>query len=366
MNDYPESIGPIPVEDAPVFHSLRFPQEVDRLFSIAAVAISFKPPTEPTKGITMGALMESLGPPLVLKLPRVYECATCHRQESVTAGTVFHRTRTGLAKWFLAAYLMGRDKRGVSAKFLQRELGVTYQTAWTMAHKLRHGLSEDPARPLRGFLEADETFIGGRGDPTSRGRSTASPDKSLVVAAVEKVPAPKNKTGKHGHAVKRQHGFFAGNARIAVLPAATGIELGAFLKANVAAGSHLLTDGFAAYRGRDAALGEHLTHTPVVQDDGANAGEFFPIIHTLFSNIKAWLVGTHHGVSAKHLPRYLREWSYRFNRRNLPDGLDGYLIRRAVECATITDDQLKTGTMPGGADRVRRPPAAVAQPAPAG
>src|SRR5215510_14354251 len=76
--------------------------------------------------------------------PRVYECAVCHRQESVTAGTVFHRTRTELTKWFLAAYLMGRDKRGVSAKFLQRELGVAYQTAWTMAHKLRHGLSEDP------------------------------------------------------------------------------------------------------------------------------------------------------------------------------------------------------------------------------
>ena len=129
--------------------------------------------------------------------PRVYECGKCHRQESVTAGTVFHRTRTDLAKWFLAAYLMGRDKRGVSAKFLQRELGVAYQTAWTIAHKLRHGLNEDPARRLRGFLEADETFIGGRGNPTSRGRSTANPDKSLVVAAVEKVSAPKNKKGKH-------------------------------------------------------------------------------------------------------------------------------------------------------------------------
>ena len=93
------------------------------------------------------------------------ECTACHRQESVTAGTVLHRTRTGLSKWFVAAYLMGRDKRGVSAKFLQRELVVAYQTAWTMAHKLRHGLSEDPSRPLRGFLEADETFIGGRGDP---------------------------------------------------------------------------------------------------------------------------------------------------------------------------------------------------------
>jgi hypothetical protein len=83
----------------------------------------------------------------------------------------------------------------------------------------------------------------------------------------------------------------------------------------------------------------------------------------LFSNIKAWLVGTHHGVSAKHLPRYLREWSYRFNRRNLPDELDGYLIRRAVECATITYDQLKAGTLPDGAKRIRRPRAAVAQPA---
>src|SRR5271157_3573065 len=98
---------------------------------------------------------------------------------------------------------MGRDKRGVSAKFLQRELGVACQTAWTMAHKLRHGLSEDPAHPLHGFLEADETFIGGRRDPNSRGRSTKNPDKSLVVAAVEKPPAPKNRKGKHGHAVSR-------------------------------------------------------------------------------------------------------------------------------------------------------------------
>jgi len=140
--------------------------------------------------------------------------------------------------------------------------------------------------------------------------------------------------------------------------------LGAFLKANVAANSHLLTDGFAGYHGAD--LGEYLKHTPVVQDDSANAGQFFPIIHTLFSNIKAWLVGTHHGVSAKHLPRYLREWSYRFNRRNLPDGLDRYLIRRAVECATITYDQLTAGAMPAGAARVHRPPATVGQPALAG
>lgn len=292
--------------------------------------------------------------------PRVYECAVCHRQESVTSGTVFHRTRTDLPKWFLAAYLMGRDKRGVAAKFLQRELDVAYQTAWTMAHKLRHRLSEDPARPLRGFLEADKTYVGGRGDPDSRGRSTKNPDKSLVVAAVEKVPAPK---GKHGYAVKRQHGFFAGAARLAVLPAAGGTELGAFLNTNLAPGSHLLTDGFASYRSQNAKLAAHLKHTPIVQDQAAKAGEFFPIIHTLFGNIKAWLVGTHHGVSAKHLPRYLREWFYRFNRRNLPNGLDGFLIRRAVECATITYDQLTAGLMPAGANRVPRLHVMVVQPA---
>jgi hypothetical protein len=194
------------------------------------------------------------------------------------------------------------------------------------------------------------------------------------------VPAPKNKNGKHRHAVKRQHGFFAGDARITVLPAATGAELGAFLKGNspapakagVAANAHLVTDGFAGYRGRDANLGEHLRHTPVIQDEDANAGEFLPIVHTLLGNIKAWLVGTHHGVSAKHRPRYLREWSYRFNRRNLADGLDGYLIRRAPSlrrgglCATISYHQLTAGAVPGGANRIPRLPAAVAQPASAG
>jgi hypothetical protein len=180
------------------------------------------------------------------------------------------------------------------------------------------------------------------------------------------VAAPKNKKGKPGHAVKRQHGFCAGNARIAVVPAAPSAERGAFLEAHVAANSHLPTDGFAGYRSRAAACGEPVKHTPVIQQKGANAGAFFPIIHTLFSNIKAWLVGTPHGVCAKPLPRSRRGWSSRFNRCNRPDGLAGYLIRRAVACAAITSDQRKAGAMPGGANRVRRRPAAVVQPALAG
>src|SRR2546429_3378352 len=96
------------------------------------------------------------------------------------------------------------------------------------------------------------------------------------------------------------------------------------------------------------------------------AVDFSPTTHPLSRNTKAWLAGTHPAVSPKPLPRYLGEGSSRFNRRNLPDGLDGYLIRRAVECTTITYRQLTTGTLPGGANRVRRLPAAVAQPALAG
>lgn len=123
---------------------------------------------------------------------------------------------------------------------------------------------------------------------------------------------------------------------------------------NVAPKAHLLTDGFMGYQGRHAALGDHLRLAPIIQGAGANAASFFPIIHILFSNIKSWLVGTHHGVAAKHLPRYLWEWAYRFNRRNLPEGIDGYLIRRAIECATITYDELVTGHVDSGKSRKRR------------
>ena len=88
----------------------------------------------------------------------------------------------------------------VSAKFLERELKVVYQTAWSILHKLRHGLSEDPTQPLGGYLEADECYVNGRGDPKSPGRSTNNSNKSLVVLAVEKKLAPKNENGQHRHA----------------------------------------------------------------------------------------------------------------------------------------------------------------------
>ena len=272
--------------------------------------------------------------------PRVFECAGCGRQHSVTAGTVFHRTRTPLRKWFAAAWWMAQDKRGVSALFLARELALRYDTAWLIAHKLRHALSERPEFALDGLLEIDESYYGGRGKPESRGRSLASPDKSLMAIAVEKIPA----SVRQGRGIKASR-FVAGSARIAILPAATAAHLGGFVRAAAKPGARIITDAFASYNG----LADDFRHYSIVQDGGKNADAVLPIVHVLFSNLKTWLNGTFHGVSKKHLPRYAREWNYRFNRRRRIADLAGFLLRRAITRPTITYQQLVDGVQLNGA-----------------
>ena len=272
--------------------------------------------------------------------PRVFECADCGRQRSVTAATVLHRTRTPLRKWFAAAWLIGQDKRGVSALFLARELALRYETAWLMAHKLRHGLSERPESPLDGLIEIDESYYGGRGKPESRGRGLTDPNKSLMAIAVETVPA----SPRQGAGVKQSH-FVAGSARIAVLPAATAADLGGFVRGAAKPGARIITDGLKSYDG----LADSFRHYSIVQDGGKNADAVLPIVHVLFSNVKTWLNGTFHGVSAKHLPRYAREWNYRFNRRRRIADLTDFLLRRAATRPTITYRQLVDGAQINGA-----------------
>jgi len=270
--------------------------------------------------------------------PRTFECARCGHQESVTAGTIFHRTRTPLRKWFLAAWWMARDKRGVSALLLARELGVRYETAWLMAHKLRHALTERLEFPLEGLVEVDESYYGGRGKPESRGRGLANPNKSLLVMAVEKRPVGPGKGIKAS-------GFVAGAARLAILPAANAYELGGFVREAVRPGSHLVSDGFKGYAGLHGTYRHHA----IVQGEGNNAERLMPIVHVLFSNVKTWLNGTYHGVSAKHLPRYAREWNYRFNRRTRIADLADFVLRRAMARPTITYRELVSGLQPPGA-----------------
>ena len=125
--------------------------------------------------------------------PRVFQCSNCRFQESVTAGTILHRTQLPLVKWFWAAYLMAQDRRGVSAAHVGRELGLHYSTAWTMLHKLRRSLSGKGEHLLQGVVEVDETYYGGKGSSESGGRSLSNENKMLIVMAVERKLAPPSK-----------------------------------------------------------------------------------------------------------------------------------------------------------------------------
>jgi transposase-like protein len=273
--------------------------------------------------------------------PKIYECAACGEQQSVTDGTIFEKTKTNLQKWFFAAFLMARDKRGVSAMFLSHELRVGYKTAWLMAQKLRHGLTANQDFQLEQFIEIDESFIGGRRQKGNRGRALG-PNKAMIVLAVENRVANEHQ----GKGIKGS-GFVAGSARVAVMPAATKENLGRFIRANVKPKTTIISDGFRGYQGLD-----EFRHIPVVQGAGENAERNQPIVHVLFSNIKGWINGTHHGVSAKHLPRYLREWEYRFNRRHNRAEMADYLLRRAATRETITYDGLVEGEHVEGASGV--------------
>src|SRR5207302_11262301 len=149
------------------------------------------------------------------------------------------------------------------------------------------------------------TTDGGRGKPESRGRGLTDPNKSLMAIAVETVPA----SLRQGEGIKKSR-FIAGSARIAVLPSATAADLGGFVRGAAKPGARIITDGLKSYD----ALADSFRHYSIVQDGGEYADAVLPIVHVLFSNVKTWLNGTFHGVSVKHLPRYAREWNYRFNR----------------------------------------------------
>ena len=229
----------------------------------------------------------------------IYECAACGKQHSLLAGTIFEQTKTGLARWFLAIYLVTSSKGGISAMELQRQMGFgSYQTAWTWLHKIRRAMVRPERTPLSTRVEADETYVGGP-KPGRAGRGAAG--KIKVAGAVE--------SGR-GQARGRR----LGRLRLAVVPDVSAKSLAGFLGQHVARPATVTTDGWAGYGGLAAA---GYRHEPVnLAASGGDAARRLPAIHLVFGLAKRWLLGTHHGaVSQKHLPAYLDEFVFRFNRR---------------------------------------------------
>jgi len=232
----------------------------------------------------------------VLQRRHLWECADCRVQTSVTAGTVMHGTRMPLRVWFWAAYLVATHHPGISAKQLQRQLGLSrYETAWLILHKLRRAMVAPEREPLNDEVEVDEFFIGGHEEGLLGGRQRGK--KVLVGIAIE------------------VRGRGSGRLRLAVLPDASGPSLQAFVIATTATGATVHTDGWKSYT-RLTRLG--YKHRPRSQRAATPGDEPLPRAHRAVSNFKAWMHGTHRDVSREHLPVYLDEYVFRHNRRATP------------------------------------------------
>lgn len=251
--------------------------------------------------------------------PGVLRCKACRKDVALTAGTVMARTHTPLTTWFWGAYLVSSMTPGMSAVQFQRQLGLTrYETAFGILHKLRAGMVRQGRDRIGGnissrdHIEIDETYIGGvtRGE----GKGSHADDKTLVVAAVEVRTRPPKK----GDKPQRRGGRYAGRLRLEIVPDRTAKSLCGFVEAAVDPTANMVvTDAWGGY---NSLADRGYAHMPVVESNKPEvAEEYLPIVHLVFSNLKAWLQGTHHGrVDPKHLQAYLNEFTFRFNRRFYP------------------------------------------------
>jgi transposase-like protein len=243
-----------------------------------------------------------------------WECADCHRQISVTAGTVFQDSRLPLTLWFRAAWWVTSQKNGVSAMGLQRVLGLkSYKTAWTLLHKLRHAMVRPGRDRLNGRVEADETYLGGE-EEAVRGRQTET--KALIAVAAE------------------EDGPGIGRIRRRRIRDASADNLMPFIQDSVEPGSVIHTDGWLGYLPLDGKGYRH--EVTFLKGNSKTASELMPRLPLAVALLKRWLMGTHQGaVSLEHLDAYLDEFVFRFNRRKSRSR--GQLFYRLLEQAVAVD-----------------------------
>jgi hypothetical protein len=245
--------------------------------------------------------------------PHVLVCRKCKKDNRIMAGTMMEGSHTRLSVWFWATYLVATDTAGISAVQFQKQLGLKrYETAFQLLHKLRAGMVRPDRDRIGGdvenHVEIDESWVGGK----TRGEGRGVHDQTLVVAAVE-VRRRKPKIGK---AAQRRNGRYAGRVRLEVVPDRSARTLCGFVEAAVEPGTQIVSDAWGGY---NPLTERGYRHVPIAMaGNPAMAEDYLPIVHLVFSNLKTWLRGCHHGVSPQHLQAYLNEYAFRFNRRFYP------------------------------------------------
>ncbi len=227
---------------------------------------------------------------------KLQQCYGCHRQTSVIAGTIFESTKLPLTIWFQAIYLITQDKKGISAMELHRHLGISYNAAWRMKHKLMQVMLErDHGKKLSGFIELDDAYLGGERSGGKRGRGAAG--KTPFVAAVE--------TTGEGHPTR---------IKLAVVKGFRSAEIASWSRQHLAAGSVVISDGLPCF---NAVTEAGCVHDKIVCGGGRPAVEQleFYWVNTILGNLKSALRSTYHAIEQKYAQRYLSEFQYRFNRR---------------------------------------------------
>jgi len=250
----------------------------------------------------------------------LFQCQQCHYQSSVTANTIFHKTRTPLKKWFWAIYLVATHKNGIAARHIHRQLNIRVKTAWTMVHKIRQAMKKGNEQYLlKGLMEMDDSYFGPKAVSGKAGRGSGH--KRIVLAAVE---VPDNKKPRF--------------AALKTLQDLSAKEIKSCLHKLVDEHQIIKTDGYSSYK---ILPGIGHFHYPKVLKDKSIIQDHLPWVHILFGNVKNAIRATFHGVSAKHLQRYLDEFTYRFNRRSTDSKIFDQLLTACVHSKTITFAELR-------------------------
>lgn len=253
---------------------------------------------------------------------QTYECSQCHRQTSITSGTIFADTKLGLNIWFLAIYLITQSKDGISSLNLSRTLGVSANAALRIKHKLQHVMKQrEDSKPLRGFIQIDDSYLGGKSRGGKRGRGASG--KAPFLAAVA--------TTEEGHPI---------SMKLSQVSTFSKDQISQWAIKHLMPGSIVVSDAYNCFPGLVNAGCIHQAIKTGGGPDSVNIPEF-KWVNTMIGNIKNSIRGTYHAISKKHVPRYFAEFCYRFNRRFDLREMISRLIYTAVRSAPIPQRLLK-------------------------